>query len=72
LIECRLTNTPVLSTDVGLSHEFVDKKYIRGKIVTNDFENFIEEVRNKSYKHVESFKNLEYNLKIIKGIVCEN
>lgn len=72
LIECRLTNTPVLSTDVGLSHEFVDKKYIRDKIEANDFENFIEEVKNKSYKHVESFKNLEYNLKIIKGIIYES
>jgi len=72
LIECRLTNTPVLSTDVGVAHEFVEKEYIKDNISSEDFDIFIETVNNKSYKHVKNFKDLDYNLKIIKDIIYEN
>lgn len=72
LIECRLTKTPVLTTDVGLSHEFVKKSYIKDNISSKDFDSFIEIVNNKSYEHVKNFKDLDYNLKIIKDIIYEN
>lgn len=69
LIECALLSKPVLSSNVGLSSHFVEKKYIKENFKSSDFDDFIHDVKNKKYKFIKKIIDLNYNLNALREII---